>query len=247
MIRLNCDLGESFGPWKMGMDEAVMPHIDLANIACGFHASDPITMQRTVALAKTHNVTIGAHPGYPDLVGFGRRSMVCKPEEISAFVIYQIGALSAIAAAEGMRVSYVKPHGALYNDMMAHEYIFLAILKAISDYDNSLKLMILSSSKNERYTKLASDLGVELLYEVFADRAYTDDGFLVSRAKEGALIHSADIVKERIDLLHKEGALISENGKKIPLKADTLCVHGDNQKALDLVVALRGYLGQCKS
>lgn len=243
MIRLNCDLGESFGPWKMGMDEAVMPHIDMANIACGFHASDPITMQHTVALAKQHGVTIGAHPGYPDLVGFGRRSMVCSPEEISAFVTYQIGALVAIAASQGMAVEYVKPHGALYNDMMAHEHIFLPILKAVSQYNKELKLMILSSSKNERYSELAAPLGVGLLYEVFADRAYTDEGFLVSRAKEGAVIHSADAVKARIDLLHKQSALITETGKKIPLKADTLCVHGDNQKALDLIVTLREYLG----
>lgn len=243
MIRLNCDLGESFGPWKMGMDEAVMPHIDMANIACGFHASDPITMQRTVALAKQHGVTIGAHPGYPDLVGFGRRSLVCSPEEISAFVTYQIGALVAIAAAQGVEVEYVKPHGALYNDMMAHEHIFLAILKAVSDYNKELKLMILSSLKNERYNELTAPLGVGLLYEVFADRAYTDEGFLVSRAKEGAVIHSVDVVKARIDLLHKESALITETGKKISLKADALCVHGDNQKALDLIVTLREYLG----
>jgi len=243
MIGLNCDLGESFGPWKMGMDEAVMPHIDMANIACGFHASDPITMQRTVKLAKEHAVTIGAHPGYPDLVGFGRRSLVCSPEEISAFITYQIGALAAIATAQKMSVAYVKPHGALYNDMMAHEHIFLAILKGVSQYNKELKLMILSSPKNERYRELAAPLGVGLLYEVFADRAYTDEGFLVSRSKEGAVIHSSDAVKARIDLLVKEGALITETGKKIFLKADTLCVHGDNEKALDLIVALREYLG----
>jgi UPF0271 protein len=227
----------------MGMDEAVMPHIDMANVACGFHASDPVTMQHTVALAKTHGVTVGAHPGYPDLVGFGRRSMVCTPEEIGAFVMYQVGALVAIGIAQGVKVAYVKPHGALYNDMMAHEHIFVAIAKAISAFDKRLKLMVLSSSKNERYEELTAPLGIELLYEVFADREYTDAGFLVSRAKKGAVIHCTDAVKARIDLLDKEGKLVTETGKVIALKADALCVHGDNQKALDLIVSLREYLG----
>ena len=143
-IKLNCDMGESFGIWKMGLDEEIMPYIDMANLACGFHASDALTMNKSVLLAKKNNVTIGAHPGYQDLVGFGRRSMSCSDEEISSLVLYQMGALSAFCKAHETCVSYVKPHGGLYHDMMNKENVFKSILSAISSYDKSIKLMILS-------------------------------------------------------------------------------------------------------
>ena len=187
-IKLNCDMGESFGIWKMGLDEEIMPYIHLANLACGFHASDAMTMNKSVILAK-YNVIIGAHPAYQDLVGFGRRTMICSLEEIKSIVLYQLGALSAFCKAHGTGVSYVKPHGALYNDMMRDENIFKAVLNAISSFDKNIKLMILSSAKNEAYEYTAKLYSINLIYEVFADRNYNDDGSLVSRMHENAVIH----------------------------------------------------------
>ena len=243
-IWLNSDLGESFGSWTMGMDEKIMPLIDMANIACGFHASDPLVMQRTVALAKANDVRIGAHPGYPDLVGFGRRSMACSAAEIEAFIIYQCGALEAICTAQNTEVCYVKPHGALYNDMMKDEKVFMAIARAISQYNKDLPLMILSTGENAKYEALVKPLGIELIYEVFADRGYTDEGFLVPRTESGAVIHESSAVIERIRLLEAEGVLITRSGKKIAMQADSMCVHGDNEQALALVASLREFLDQ---
>lgn len=239
---LNCDLGESFGSWKMGMDEAIMPYIDSANIACGFHASDPVTMQKTVALACKHGVTIGAHPGYPDLVGFGRRSLKCSSLEIESFVIYQCGALQAICQANGTQIEYVKPHGALYNDMMKDEDIFMSIVKGLSKYNKNLKLVILSTNNNAHYEFLAKSYSIELIYEVFADRGYTNEGLLVPRTQEGAVIESKDAIVKRIDLLQNENRLQTASGDVIEMQADSMCVHGDNQKAIDLVKSLREYL-----
>lgn len=243
-MKLNCDLGESFGSWKMGKDEEIIPLIDMANVACGFHASDPLVMQKSVKLLKEYGVTIGAHPGYPDLVGFGRRSLKCSFEEIEAFVIYQVGALEGVCKSCDTKVEYVKPHGALYNDMMRDDEVIRAIMSGVSRVDKSLKLMILSTKKNEKYEKLASEYGLGLIYEVFADRAYTDEGFLVPRTSEGAVIHDLQSVLDRIDLLKDEGKLITISGKKIELRADSMCVHGDNDKAVEFVKALRKYIDE---
>lgn len=241
-LLLNCDLGESFGPWKMGIDEAIMPYIDSANIACGFHASDPVTMQHTVELAVKNGVIIGAHPGYPDLVGFGRRSMKCTSSEIESIVIYQCGALEAICKANGTNIKYVKPHGALYNDMMSNEDIFVSIVKALSKYNKQLKLMVLSTTNNAHYETLAKAYDIELIYEVFADRGYTKEGLLVPRTQEGAVIESKDEIIKRIALLQNEKKLLTASGEKIDMQADSMCVHGDNQKAVDLVKVLREYI-----
>lgn len=238
-IRLNCDMGESFGVWKMGNDEEIMPLIDMANLACGYHASDALTMNRTVALAKKHNVTIGAHPSYQDLVGFGRRSILCSLEEIKSIILYQLGALSAFCKAHGTAVSYVKPHGALYHDMMRDENIFKAILNAISSYDKNIKLMILSGPKNEAYDYTSKLYNINLIYEVFADRNYNDDGSLVARSYENAVIQDELQVADRIKLIKERGYLYSTNSKKLFLKADSICVHGDNDKALELIKLLR--------
>lgn len=238
-IRLNCDMGESFGVWKMGNDEEIMPLIDMANLACGYHASDALTMNRTVALAKKHNVTIGAHPSYQDLVGFGRRSILCSLEEIKSIILYQLGALSAFCKAHGTAVSYVKPHGALYHDMMRDENIFKAILNAISSYDKNIKLMILSGPKNEAYDYTAKLYNINLIYEVFADRNYNDDGSLVARSYENAVIQDELQVADRIKLIKERGYLYSTNSKKLFLKADSICVHGDNDKALEFIKLLR--------
>lgn len=238
-IKLNCDMGESFGIWKMGLDEEIMPYVDMVNLACGFHASDALTMNKSVILAKKHNIEIGAHPGYQDLVGFGRRSIPCSFSEIRAIVLYQLGALDALCKASDKKVSYVKPHGALYNDMMKDENIFNAILNAISSFDKNINLMILSSSKNEEYEFIAKKYNIELLYEVFADRNYNDDGSLVSRSKEDAVIHDEKEVINRILTLKEKGFLISISGQELFLKTDTICVHGDNEKALDFIKILR--------
>jgi len=237
-IKLNCDMGESFGVYTMGMDEQIMPYIDMANLACGFHASDPVTMHRSIRSAREHNVEIGAHPSYPDLVGFGRREMVCSGEEIVSFILYQLGALEALCQSYDTKVSYLKPHGALYNSMMKELEIFKAISKAISKYDPSIKLMILSSSKNDHYEKIAKRYGISLLYEVFADRAYTDDGLLLSRADKGAVISDENEMLTRAKLLFDQGTIETISGKKLQLKADTICVHGDNEAAVSLIKSL---------
>ncbi|MGK0255615.1 MAG: UPF0271 protein [Arcobacteraceae bacterium] len=238
-IKLNCDMGESFGIWKMGNDEEIMPFIDMANLACGFHASDALTMNKSVRLAKENNVTIGAHPAYQDLVGFGRRSILCSLEEIKSIVLYQIGALSAFCKAQGTVVSYVKPHGALYNDMMRDDNILKAVLNAISSYDKHISLMILSSPKNEEYALIAKSYNISLLYEVFADRNYNDNGSLVSRAEENAVIKNEIDVVNRVRNLKEKGTLNSITGKELSLKVDALCVHGDTKNALEFIKILR--------
>jgi len=230
-------MGESFGIYKIGMDKQIMPYIDMANLACGFHASDPVTMHKSIKLAKEHNIEIGCHPSYPDLVGFGRREMVCSTEEIVSFILYQLGALEAICRSYDVKVSYLKPHGALYNGMMRDKNIFRAIAKAISKYDKSIKLMILSSTQNSDYAKMARKYGISLLYELFADRAYTNSGLLVSRNEKGAVL-SRDEVLERGELLFSKGVIKTIGGKKLKLEADTLCVHGDNIEALEIIKAL---------
>lgn len=238
-MKLNCDAGESFGAWKMGMDEAILPYVDMANFACGFHGGDPLTMENSIKLAKKYNILIGAHPSYPDLVGFGRRSMVCSHEEIKAYVLYQIGALDAFCKANETKLFYVKPHGALYNDMAKDLGIFEALVQAVSTFDVSLKVMILSKVDNHAQEKIARKYGIKLLYEVFADRAYDDAGFLVPRSQKNSVLHDAQSVIDRYKLLKNEGLLESINGKKIQLKADSLCLHGDNEAALLIVKTLR--------
>ncbi|CAA6815878.1 MAG: Lactam utilization protein LamB [uncultured Sulfurovum sp.] len=231
-------MGEGFGAYSMGLDEKIMPYIQMANLACGFHASDPVTMHKSIKLCKEHNIQIGCHPSYPDLVGFGRRDMTCTPEEIVSFVLYQLGALSALCKSYDVEVKYVKPHGALYNAMMRDENIFRSIAKAIAKFDTQLKLMVLSSSKNDDYATIAQKYNISLLYEVFADRGYTDEGFLVPRSEKNAVITEKEEVLQRAKQLMKKGSLKSINGKKLKLKVDALCVHGDNKSALKLIKSL---------
>lgn len=232
-------MGESFGIWKSGNDEEIMPYVHMANLACGFHASDPYTMAKSLKLATTHEVEIGAHPSYPDLVGFGRRSMVCSLEEIKSIVIYQIGALDGMCRAFGTKVTYVKPHGALYNDMMKDENIFKAVVSAINAYDANVKLMVLSNGNNELYSNIALGYGVSLIFEVFADRNYNDDGTLVSRMKPNAVITDELDVIERVRLLNENGYIYSKNDKRLFLKANTICVHSDSDNAVEMVKNIR--------
>ena len=231
-------MGESFGIYSFGLDTEIMPYIDMVNLACGFHASDPVTMHKSVKNAKEHGVEIGCHPAYPDLLGFGRREMSCSQEEIVSFILYQLGALDAICKSYDVKVTYLKPHGALYNSMMKDEKIFKAIAKAISKYDNSIKLMILSSLKNSYYQSLASKYNISLLYEVFADRAYSDNGFLVPRTEQGAVISDEKELIDRAKLLFEQGIIKTMNQKELKLQADALCVHGDTKSALKLIQLL---------
>lgn len=220
------------------MDEAIMPLIQQANIACGFHASDPLTMSYTVALAVKHNVQIGAHPGYPDLVGFGRRSIPMSHDELVATVMYQIGALAAICASHHTLVSYVKPHGALYNDMMKNTDLFSAICQAVKQSNVTDVLMVQALPDMSAHQEIAQQHGLRLLFEAFADRHYQDSGLLVNRSQDNAVLKDAKQVSARIEHYQKNGTLLSENGVALNLEIDSFCVHGDNEHALTLVKQL---------
>ncbi|WP_431026329.1 5-oxoprolinase subunit PxpA [Halomonas sp. H5] len=238
-LRLNADMGESLGPWVMGRDSELMPHVDLANVACGFHASDPDTMRRTVALAVAHGVTVGAHPAYPDLVGFGRRSLACRPEEVENLLLYQLGALAGICRAEGTRVGYVKPHGALYNDMMRDPAILEAVMRAVAAYDPKLPLMVMATRDNAPARRLAESHGLTLWFEAFADRAYDGEGRLVSRREPGAVHHDPALIVDQASRIARGEPLTASDGSELVLEAETLCVHGDNPESIAAVVAIR--------
>ena len=238
-VDLNCDLGESFGRYTLGLDDQVIPLISSANIACGFHASDPVIMEKTVKMAKEHQVSIGAHTGFPDLMGFGRRNMAISPEEAKAYTLYQISALGGMCQANGMRLQHVKPHGALYN-MAAKDYaLSLAICEAIHDYDPEIIVMGLSGGEMIRAAK---DCGLKAASEVFAARGYEEDGTLVNRRKEGAMITDEDEAIARVIRMVKEGVVTAVTGKDIPIQADSVCVHGDGEKALLFVEKIRKVL-----
>ena len=238
-VDLNCDLGESFGAYTMGMDAEVIPKVTSVNVACGYHAGDPLIMEKTVALAKQHGAAIGAHPGFPDLMGFGRRQMVVTPEEAGAYVKYQVGALMAFAKGHGLRLQHVKPHGALYNMAAKDEKLAEGICKAIYSIDPELIFMGLAGSV---MLEAAERIGLKTASEVFADRAYNDDGSLVARSKPGAVIHDPEAAVARAVKMAKEGKVISINGKEIDIRADSICVHGDNPKAIETVINLRNAL-----
>lgn len=237
-LKLNSDLGESFGSWKMGMDEAVMPHIHQANIACGFHAGDAIIMRKTIALAKENGVSVGAHPSYPDLQGFGRRSMNCSHDEIVSYVLYQISAIDGVAKSMGVSVDYVKPHGALYNDMMAKDNVRAAVMEAVASHHSKPALMLLAIPENVEHQKEADKLGLKLLFEAFADRCYDDDGKLLSRTKEGA-VHTYDKMISQVKQLCNAGTVTTVSGNTINLNANTLCVHGDNETGVKAIQEIR--------
>lgn len=239
MVDLNCDMGESFGTYKLGLDSEVAEFISSANVACGFHASDPIVMSNTVKILKEKNVRIGAHPGFPDLVGFGRRNMSVSPTEAKAYVQYQIGALSAFCKANKLPLQHVKPHGALYN-MAGKDYaLSKAVCEGIAEIDSSLILLGLSSSQ---MLKAAADTGLRCAKEVFADRAYEEDGSLVARTKDAAMIVNEDEAITRVIGMVKYGKVKALTGKEIEIQADSVCVHGDGVKALEFVKKIRAAL-----
>ncbi|MEL7544251.1 MAG: 5-oxoprolinase subunit PxpA [Pseudomonadota bacterium] len=236
-IDLNADLGESFGPWKMGNDEAILEIVSSANIACGFHASDPMEMTRVVRLAKEAGVGIGAHPGFNDLEGFGRRRILgLTSAEIEAAVIYQIGALQAIAASEGVQLQHVKAHGALNNMACETPEIAHACINAVRRCAHELINLVLPNTELERAAK---HLDAPMAREVFADRAYNDDGTLVARGTEGAMIHDPDAAADAVLAMIEEQAITSVNGVKIPVAIQTVCVHGDEPTAVSMAQHLR--------
>ena len=238
-IDLNSDLGESFGAWPMGQDASLMASISSANVACGFHAGDPGTMRATVALAKANGVAVGAHPGFPDLVGFGRREMTATPQEVEDFVVYQVAALAGIAASQGVRLQHVKAHGALYNMACRDRGLAEAIARAVAAFDRSL---ILFGLPNSELIKAGQRAGLPVAAEVFADRAYEADGSLASRQKAGSVIHDQAVVVARAIMMVRERRVIAIDGSAIALKADTICLHGDTAGAAELARGVRAGL-----
>ncbi|GFM79799.1 UPF0271 protein [Pseudomonas cichorii] len=238
-IDLNSDLGESFGAWSMGDDEAVLEIVSSANVACGFHAGDPAGILRTLEAAAARGVAIGAHVSYPDLVGFGRRNMDVPSDQLTADVIYQIGALQGLARSVGTRVSYVKPHGALYNTIAGNQRQATAVIQALLRIDPQLKLVCLANSPLIGW---ATEAGLSCVAEAFADRAYTAEGTLVSRSKPGAVLHDPELIAQRMLRLVRDGIIEAENGSLINLQADSICVHGDNQDAVAIARNLKNSL-----
>jgi UPF0271 protein len=242
-IDINCDMGESFGAWHMGEDDAAIQHITSANIACGWHAGDPMVMSRTVKLAKLHGVAVGAHPGYPDLLGFGRRQMGTFPGEIKQYMLYQIGALFAVAAAAGVKLQHVKPHGALYNLVAKDEQAASEVIEAVRTFNPELILVTLAGSL---CADMATSAGIRVAREIFPDRAYLADGQLAPRTMAGAVIHDPTAVGERVVKLLHSGKMLSIEGEEISLHGDTMCVHGDNPDAWRLAKTIRNLLETSK-
>ena len=235
-VDLNSDLGESFGRYTIGNDDKIIPLISSANVACGYHASDPVVMGKTIAMAKEAGIRVGAHPGFPDLMGFGRRNMNVTPAEAKAYVLYQLGALDAFCRVNGEKMQHVKPHGALYN-MAAKDYtLSTAICEAIKEFDSNLIVLALSGGQ---LAKAAQDMGLRTAMEVFADRGYEEDGTLVDRHKEGAMITDENEAIARVIRMVKEKKVTAVTGKDIPIQADSICVHGDGAKALAFVEKIR--------
>ena len=238
-VDLNSDLGESYGAYKIGCDDQVIPLISSANVACGFHASDPVVMGKTLKLAADAGIEVGAHPGYPDLMGFGRRNMIISAEEAKAYTLYQLGALDAFCRSNGLRMQHVKPHGAFYN-MAGKDYnLSKAICEGIAEFNSDLIVLALSGGE---LLNAARDMGLRAASEVFADRAYEEDGSLVNRKKEGAMITDEDLAVERVVRMIKEHKVAAITGNDIDITADSICVHGDGEKALAFVKKIRAVL-----
>ncbi|MCG7391934.1 5-oxoprolinase subunit PxpA [Microvirga sp. ACRRW] len=239
-IDLNCDMGEGYGPWRMGDDEAMLDIVSSANVACGFHAGDPSIMFRTAETAKRKGVAVGAHPSFNDLHGFGRRVIRGdSPAEIERMVAYQIGAMQAVAALAGHKVTYVKAHGSLNNMANEDESLALAIARAIKGVDQSLINVCMPGLLME---KASQQIGVPVAREFFADRTYEDDGTLTSRKKPGSVLHDADAAAERVLRTIQDKAVITTSGKRIPIEIDTICVHGDEPSAVAMARTVRAKL-----
>jgi len=238
-IDLNADLGESFGAWRLGDDAAMLEVVTSANVACGFHAGDPLTLARTCAAALERGVVVGAQVGYRDLAGFGRRFIDATHAELRADVLYQLGALDAMCRVAGGRVSYLKPHGALYHAVLDHEGQAQAVVDAVLAYDATLPILGLTHGC---LYAAASAAGLRVVPEAFADRAYTPDGRLLSRRQAGAVLHDADEVATRMVRLATTGELAAYNGNVVAVQADSICTHGDSPGAVAMARAVRAAL-----
>ncbi len=233
---INIDCGESFGNWSMGADENLMPHVTTANLACGFHAGDPMTMVNTVLLAKEHGIAVGAHPGLPDLRGFGRRKMSLSPEEVYADTIYQTGALMGVLRAHGMDLHHVKPHGALYTMLSESNSLGEAFVKAVIDLCPAPMIYYPAPANNHAVTRIAADLGVDVVPEIYFDLSYDDEGALIlKRANQGADLGDT---KKRLAHFLENGEVLSENNKSVGLEARSICLHGDGPNAVDLALTI---------
>lgn len=235
-IDLNCDMGESFGAWKMGQDEDILPYVTSANIACGFHAGDPGVMRKTVAAAIQHGVALGAHPGLPDLAGFGRRNMDISPDNAYDMVVVQVGALAGVAASQGGRLHHVKAHGALYNMAAKNPELARAIAQAVYDVDRSLIFYALASSVQ---ADVAKQIGLSVAEEVFADRSYQSDGSLTPRKQANAMIVDPDQSIQQVLRMIIDGKVATLQGEDVAVKADTLCIHGDQPGAVVFAQSIR--------
>ncbi|MBV8602155.1 MAG: LamB/YcsF family protein [Candidatus Eremiobacteraeota bacterium] len=235
-VDINCDMGESFGAWKMGDDMEMLKAVTSANVACGFHGGDFEVMAATMAAAKANGVSVGAHPGFPDLWGFGRRRLPFTPDEITKFLVYQIGAASGIASLVGHKITHVKAHGALGNMAAEELEIARAVAKATKAFDPSMILLVMPGTQLER---AGEEAGLPMKREIYADRAYTDEGQLVSRKLPGSVIHDPERVRKRVLEMVLEGAVIAESGKRLPRAIDSICCHGDTPGAVQISRAVR--------
>jgi 5-oxoprolinase (ATP-hydrolysing) subunit A len=238
-VDLNADVGEGVGPWPMGDDERLIPLVTSVNIACGAHAGDPLTIDRTVRAAAAHGVAVGAHPGYPDLVGFGRRDLDMAPDELEASLVYQIGAIAAFARAAGTPLRHVKPHGALYNLAARDPAVATTIARAVARVSGDLVLVGLAGSA---FGSAASDAGLAFAAEAFADRAYEADGTLRSRRQPGAILESPDLAAAQALSIVRDGCVTSHDGRVVAVRADTICIHGDTPGAAEFAAAIRAAL-----
>lgn len=237
-MKLNCDMGESFGSYSIGCDDQVMEHVHMANIACCAHAGDPIVLEKTVALAVRHDVMVGAHPGYPDVQGFGRRYIDFSTDEIRTMVLYQTGGIAAFCKAAGIRLGYVKPHGMLYNTMMADDNVLGAVFQAVAAFDSEVPVMIQATPRWLHHEKLAEGYGLSVLWEAFADRAYESDGSLKKRSLPGAVLDS-DGVLSQAQTLCEQHCIVAADGTKLEFPVDALCVHGDSESSISVIAQLR--------
>jgi len=238
-IDLNADLGESYGRWRAGSDPELLALVSSANIACGFHAGDPLSLRETLSLATKRGVTVGAHPGYPDLLGFGRRDMDASPAEVESWVLYQIGALRALAAAAGTSVKYVKPHGALYNTAVRNRFTADAIVNAVRLAGSDLILLGLPGSEMMKSATLA---GVPFAREAFPDRSYEADGTLTPRSRPDALVSNPAVCADRAARMVLDGVVEARDGTMVEIEPDSLCVHGDGPEAVPVLRAIRARL-----
>jgi UPF0271 protein len=241
-IDINCDMGESFGDYKIGNDADVIEHITSANIACGFHASDPNIMEKTVRLCKTHGVMIGAHPGYPDLMGFGRRFMDVSEPEVINYVIYQVGALKGFLSLDEVPLQHIKLHGALYNYMVNQEHIFTNIIDTCIKAFGNVIFLTLGTKRTSALKTSCLKQGIKIALEAFPDRMYTDDGELLPRKFKEAVLHDDELIAERAVQMAKERGIESINGKWIEMDIDTLCIHGDNKESIEAARKIKTYL-----